>query len=131
MTLLPEQRDLALVVALTAIMWLPYTIALIARAGFMGAMGNRSSVPALPAWAERAKRAHANAVENLILFAPAVILAGNVRPGSPAVGLAAEIYLLSRIVHWIVYVAGVPVVRTLAFAVGWVATIAILVEALK
>ncbi|OHT22306.1 MAPEG family protein [Edaphosphingomonas haloaromaticamans] len=125
MTLLPEQQDLVLVVVATALMWIPYTVALIARGGLMAAMGNRDKVPALPAWAERARRAHGNAVENLVLFAPLLLLAAAASPGSAAIGAAAHVYLGARIIHYFAYVAGIPVVRTLAFVTGWGATIAI------
>lgn len=131
MTLLPEQRDLALVVAATALMWIPYTLALIARGGLMAAMGNREAAPELPAWAQRAKRAHANAVENLVLFAPLLILASLVMPGRAAVLTMAHIYLAARLVHYAAYVAGIPGVRTLAFFAGWGATAGIALELLR
>ena len=131
MTLLPEQETFSLVVAMTALMWLSYTVALILRGGLMAAMGNRDAVPALPAWAERAKRAHGNAVENLVLFAPAVLGAAFVDPASPIVIAATHVYLVTRLVHYAVYVAGVPVVRTLAFVTGWGATLVILGTALS
>lgn len=125
MNLLPEQRDLALIVVATALMWLPYTLALIARGGLTAAMGNRVAVPELPAWSERAKRAHANAVENLVLFAPLVLIGTVVVPGAPMIAAAARVYLVARLVHYAVYVAGIPVIRTIAFFVAWGATLAI------
>ncbi len=131
MTLQPEQKTLVLVLAVTALMWLPYTVALILRGGLMAAMGNRDTAPALPAWAERARRAHANAVENLVLFAPAVLVATFVNPAAPTVEAAARVYLIARLVHYAVYVAGVPVIRTLAFVTGWAATLVILGAALS
>lgn len=131
MTLLPEQLDLALVAAATALMWIPYTLALIARGGLMAAMGNHDAAPDLPAWAQRAKRAHANAVENLALFAPLLLLATIIAPGAASVVLAAHVYLVARLVHYCVYVAGVPVIRTLAFVTGWGATIGIALAVLS
>lgn len=126
-----EQRDLVYVVAATALMWIPYTLALIARGGLMAAMGNRDTATALPAWAERARRAHANAAENLVLFAPLLLLASVVIPGDAAVVIAARVYLVARLVHYGVYVAGVPVIRTLAFFAGWGATVAIVLALLS
>ena len=40
---------------------------------------------------------------------------------TPATVLAAKTYLVARLVHYVVYTAGIPVVRTLAFAAGFVA----------
>jgi uncharacterized MAPEG superfamily protein len=125
MTLAPGQTDLALVTMATAMMWLPYTIAMIARGGLMAAMGNRDGAPDLPPWAQRARRAHANAVENLILFAPLLLLATSIGADAALVALAARIYLIARLFHYVVYAAGLPVVRTLAFVVGWAATVAL------
>lgn len=130
MTLLPEQRDLAWVVTATALMWLPYTLSLIGRGGLMAAMGNRDAVPTLPAWAERAKRAHANAVENLVVFAPLVLLAALLEPANHVVALAARAYLVARLLHYLFYVAGIPVLRTLAFFAGWCATATVAFEVL-
>lgn len=123
--LLPAAYDLAVVTTATALMWVPYTLALMGKGGLMGAMGNRTETVPLPAWAERARRAHANAVENLALFAPLVLLAILVKPADAMVATAAHVYLIARLVHYAVYVAGIPVVRTLAFVTGWGATVAI------
>lgn len=131
MTLSPEQRDLVLVVAFTALMWIPYTIALIARGGLSAAVGNRDALPELWPWAARAKRAHMNAVENLAIFAPLLLLATLHAPGAPGVALDARIYLIARLFHYGVYVAGIPLVRTLAFVVGWGATVALAVLLLR
>lgn len=125
MALSPAQSDLALVAFATALMWLPYTLALMARGGLMAAMGNRDTMPALPAWAERAHRAHANAVENLAVFAPLLILATIVAPDAAHLARAARVYLVARLVHYGVYVAGIPFIRTLAFLAGWGATLVV------
>ena len=75
-----------------------------------------------PAWAQRAKRAHANAVENLAVFAPLVLIAALLGISTPATITAAKVFLIARLVHYVVYTAGIPGVRTLAFLVGFGAT---------
>ncbi|MGB0507709.1 MAG: MAPEG family protein, partial [Pikeienuella sp.] len=62
---------------------------------------------------------HKNAVENLVVFAPLVLAAHIVGTNSEMTATAAMVYFLARLVHYVVYVMAVPVVRTLAFAVGW------------
>lgn len=52
-----------------------------------------------PASAERARRAHANAVENLTVFAPLVIIAAMTGVSTPVTVLAAKTYLGARVVH--------------------------------
>ena len=42
---------------------------------------------------------------------------------SPSTVLAAQTYLVARLVHYLVYAAGIPVLRTLAFVVGVGATL--------
>jgi hypothetical protein len=39
--------------------------------------------------------------------------------------LSAQIYVVARLAHYVIYVAGIPVVRTLAFLAGACATLAI------
>ncbi|MFJ2993144.1 MAPEG family protein [Pandoraea sp. NPDC087047] len=130
MKLTSELYDLTLVAAMTAAMWIPYIVAAIVLRGPMRAMANpvpesasATSGIAAPAWMQRAKRAHANAVENLAVFAPLVLVAAFAGISTPATVFAAKLYLIARMVHYVVYVAGIPVVRTLAFLVGFGATV--------
>jgi uncharacterized MAPEG superfamily protein len=92
--------------------------------GLMLALSNPDpSLPPDPAWAERARRAHGNAIENVAVFAPVVLIAALTGVSTPATVFAAKLYLIARLVHYCVYAAGVPVVRTLAFVVGAAATL--------
>ena len=93
----------------------------------MATMANpgRDDKPMAP-WAERAHRAHANAVENLVLFAPAVLAVQVLGRGDALTVTACALYFFSRLVHYVVYAAGIPVARTLAFFGGWIG-VAILV----
>lgn len=123
MKLSPELYFLALTAVATVLMWVPYILARIMTRGLFAAMGNPSvNDPPDPAWADRARRAHANAVENLAVFAPLVLIAAHAGVTSPATVLAAKVYFWARIAHYFIYAAGIPVARTLAFAVGVVAT---------
>jgi uncharacterized MAPEG superfamily protein len=125
MKLTPELYFLVLVAFATALMWIPYLIARIGVRGLMQAMGNPDPLQAPePAWADRARRAHVNAIENLAVFAPLVLVAAFVGVSTPATVLAAKTYFVARLVHYVVYAAGIPVVRTLAFTAGFVATMA-------
>ena len=123
----PELYYQALVAIATVLMWIPYILARILTRGPMRAMGNLAdpSAPPDPAWAQRARCAHANAAENLAVFAPLVVILALSGASTPATVTAAKIYLGARIVHYIVYTAGIPVVRTLAFGVGFAATMTI------
>lgn len=118
---------LAATLAMSALFALPYVLNRIAVRGLMGTMANPSSSDApLAAWAERAKRAHANAIENLVVFAPAALAVHVAGIGSPLTAAACALYFGSRLVHYVVYAAGLPVIRTLAYF-GGLAAIALLV----
>jgi uncharacterized MAPEG superfamily protein len=121
---------LSLTLAITALFAFPYVLNRIAVRGLLGAMRNPSpeDKPLAP-WAERAQRAHANAVENLVLFAPAVLAIQLLNRGDPLTGMACALFFFSRLIHFVVYTAGIPVLRTLAFFGGW-AGVAILVARL-
>jgi len=124
MKLTPELYCLTLVALATILMWVPYTLARIVTRGVMAALANPDpSFAPDPAWAERARRAHSNAIENLAVFAPLVLIAALVGVSTPATVFAAKLYLAARLVHYPVYAAGIPVVRTLSFVTGVGATL--------
>ena len=127
----PELYWLAATVLMTSLMWTPYILNRIAVRGLVGALANETpqSPPHAP-WAERAMAAHRNAVENLVVFAPAVLLAHTVGVSTGVTTTAAMLYFFARLGHYVVYTAGVPVARTLTFAVGAFCTIAIVLAAL-
>ena len=119
MTFSVELQMLTWVTLATALMWVPYILARIYTRGLMATLANPApSMPADPAWAQRAKAAHANAIENLAVFAPLVLVAAAVGVSTPATVLATQVYVAARLVHYVVYAAGIPVVRTLAFFAG-------------
>lgn len=121
---------LSLTLAATALFWFPYVLNRIVVRGLVGTMSNPSANDKpLAEWAQRAQRAHANATENLVLFAPAVLAVQVLNRGDSLTATACAIYFFSRLAHYIVYTAGIPFVRTLAFFGGWIG-IAILVARL-
>jgi uncharacterized MAPEG superfamily protein len=116
----PELYWLTLTILLTALIWVPYILDRILVRGFWPAISDRGpeNGPHSP-WAQRMIRAHLNAVENLALFAPLVIVAHVLNIHSPALVAATAVYFFARLAHLVVYTLGLPVFRTLAFAVGW------------
>ena len=114
-----ELLYLALVTALTGILWLPYIIDRTAVRGLMDAVGYPDNPKPQSPWAQRLMKAHANAVENLVVFATLVLLANAINLSSAAIGTAAMVYFWARVIHAVGYTLAVPMVRTLAFAVGF------------
>jgi len=107
---------------ITALFWMPYATDWIIQRGPMGAMGNPGkNDPDRRLWADRAKRAHYNSVENLVTFAPLILVLNAAGISTPTTVLAAEFYFWVRLVYYPVYTAGIPVIRTLLFIAGFVA----------
>jgi uncharacterized MAPEG superfamily protein len=113
---------LTLTVILTGLLWVPYVLNRIMVRGVGGAMANptRNAAPHAE-WATRLMFAHDNAVENLIVFAPLVLILNAIDYSSQWTVLACAVYFWARVAHLIVYTMGLPVFRTLAFTVGFLA----------
>ncbi|MEO7547311.1 MAG: MAPEG family protein [Ramlibacter sp.] len=122
---------LALTLGLTALLSLPYVLNRIAVIGLMGAMANPApGAKPMAAWAARAQAAHANAVENLVMFAPAALAVVASGKANGMTATACAVYFFARLVHYVVYTAGIPVARTLSWATGWAATLALVARVL-
>jgi uncharacterized MAPEG superfamily protein len=125
--LTPELYYLTIIAVVTVLMWVPYMGARMITRGVARTFADSADprAPADPAWARRAQRAHANAVENFAVFTPLVIVLVMTGSSTPATVLAVQTYLAARLVHYVVYTAGIPVIRTLAFLAGVGATLVI------
>ena len=111
---------LTLTAILTGVLWVPYILDRIMVRGLMGAMANpsRRDKPQSE-WAQRLYFAHTNAVDNLVVFAPLVLVLDALGHSSTSTVVACAVYFGARLAHAIVYALGIPVARTLAFAVGF------------
>ena len=117
---------LTLTVILTGLMWVPYILDRIKVRGVKGAMANPSPRDKRQSpWAERLYFAHTNAVENLVIFAPLVLILDAQGHSTQSTAIACAVYFWARLAHAIVYTMGVPVLRTLAFTVGFLAQAAL------
>ena len=113
---------LVLTVAMTGLFWLPYILDRIMVRGLMPTMANPGPTDKpQSAWAQRMMAAHTNAVENLVIFAPLVLVAQLLSIATPTAAFACALFFWSRLAHVVVYTLGIPVLRTLAFAGGFVA----------
>lgn len=106
--------------AMTAAFWIPYIAnRMIERGVFSALWDPHGETHATAQWADRMMRAHKNAIENLCVFAPLVILAILFERLSSNTAIATEVYFFARLGHFIVFSAGLPVVRVLLFLVGF------------
>ena len=113
---------LTLTVLMTALMWLPYIINRMLEQGIGFAMWDpQGETKTAVIWAERMTRAHKNAVENLIIFAPLVLTLQLTDLRNELTALACIMYFFSRLTHYIVFSLGIPLLRIFAFMTSVVA----------
>lgn len=117
----PELKYLTLTAVVTALMWVPYILNVIANNGLTTAVGYPPGGLTLSPWAERLKKAHYNSVENLVVFATLVLVAHALDISNAATVSATLVYFWARIAYAVIYAAGIPWLRTLSFAVAWAA----------
>ena len=123
---------LTLTVILTGLLWIPYIINRSQVRGLMGSMANpsRGDKPHAP-WATRLMFAHDNAVENLVIFATLVLILNAIDYSTTWTALAAAVFFWARVAHVIVYTLGLPVFRTTAFLVGFLADVVLVLGIFK
>lgn len=123
---------LTMTVILTGLLWVPYIIDRIMVRGLMKTLDNPSpkDKPQSP-WAQRLYFAHTNAVDNLVIFAPLVLILDSLGRQTQTTAIACAVYFWARLAHAIVYALGVPVLRTLAFAVGFLAQAALVLAVFR
>ena len=115
-----ELLYLVYVTAFTGLLWVPYILDRIAVGGLKAAVGYPEVVAQSP-WGLRLKKAHYNAIENLVIFATLVLAAHALGVSNNAIATAAIVYFWARVVHLVAYTLAWPWVRTLAFTVGFFA----------
>jgi uncharacterized MAPEG superfamily protein len=116
---------LALVTAFTGLLWFPYVLDRTKVWGLADTVGYPANPKPLSPWAERLKRAHANAVENLVIFATLVLVANAMGITGGAIATCAMVYFWARVLHAVAYSAAWPWVRTLAFTAAWLSCVVI------
>ena len=116
-----ELLYLTYVAALTGLLWVPYILDRVAVRGLLDAVGYPENPKPQSPWAQRLMKAHANAVENLVVFATLVLAAHALGITNSTVATACIVYFWARVVHVLSYTLAIAWVRTLAFTVGFVA----------
>ena len=118
--LTPELTALASTAVLTSIMWIPIILNRLKEDGIWPALSNpQPDVRPMANWSYRLGNAHRNALENLMIFAPLVLIVHVMGIGNGVTAMAASVFFLSRIAHAVIYTLGIPLFRTVAFAIGF------------
>lgn len=125
-----ELMSLTWVTALTAVLWMPYVLNLIVVRGLLDAVGYPEDPKPMSGWAAKMKAGHANAIENLVVFATLVLIANAAGVTNDITVLACELYFWARLVHVVAYTFAIPWVRTLAFVAGFACQVALILQVL-
>ncbi|MGB5398224.1 MAG: MAPEG family protein [Gammaproteobacteria bacterium] len=116
----PEMFWLLMTVAMTALMWLPYILNRMWEQGVVSAIWDpHGHTEAKAAWASRMMSAHGNAVENLVILAPLVLMLVMTGSATAKTALAVQVYFIARLVHYLAFSFAVPVLRVLSFLAGF------------
>ncbi len=109
-----------LTAGLTGILWMPIIANRLAEMGIWRVLKNpEPDAQPHAAWAFRLAAAHRNAIENLVVFAPLAIAVHVAGLGNAITATACAVFFIARLAHAGIYTAGVPLFRTIAFAVGF------------
>ena len=126
----PDLRLLLWSVALAFVQVLVAAATANSQVGLAALAGNREVLPELTGIAGRAQRAHRNMLENLPLFIALVLIAQVAGRTNGTTLLGAELFFWARLAHAIIYLAGIPWLRTLAWAVSAIGMLLIFLQLL-
>jgi uncharacterized MAPEG superfamily protein len=98
--------------------------------GLMPMAGPRDDLPPPKPFQARTKRLVDNHREGLTMFAPLVLVAAAEHVSDNVTVLGAELFFYARVAHAVLYMAGVPMIRPLAWAVGLAGTVMVLLGVL-
>ena len=110
-----ELEMLVLVSLLSIALAFPPLIALVLENGLQFAGGNRDEHFTMPVWGERATRAQWNLLANLPAFAALVLAAAVAGISNEETVWGAQLFFWARAAHAVIYVAGIPYIRAVAF----------------
>src|SRR5712692_8906209 len=127
-----DLKYLAFTAFLTAALWIPYIIAQVVTNGFLAPPNYVDPTPRpVPLWGKRADRAYLNAVEVFAPFAALVIIVHLAGKANAMTAFWAISFFWLRLAHAVVYLLGLPYVRTLVFTLGFVSVAGIFWEVIK
>jgi uncharacterized MAPEG superfamily protein len=116
-----KQPELALLVWAVLLAFVQMLIAVSGatlQVGLPALAGNREGLAPCTGWAGRAARAHHNMLENLVLFAALVLAAVLAGRTNGTTLLGAQLFFWARLVYAVVYLAGIPYLRTALWLVS-------------
>jgi uncharacterized MAPEG superfamily protein len=114
----PELVLLLWAVLLTFVQMLIAVSGATLQLGLPALAGNREGLAPCTGWAGRAARAHHNMLESLVLFASLVLVAVIAGKTNATTLLGAQLFFWARVTYAVVYLAGIPWLRTAVWLVS-------------
>lgn len=107
-----ELKLLVCTVALAFVQMLVSVVGSMLQVGLPALAGNHEGWPEITGWAGRAVRAHRNMLESLVLFAALVLVGQAAGKLNAVTALGAQLFIWARLGYAVVYLIGVPWLRT-------------------
>ena len=127
----PELSWLVWAVALAFVQVLIAVTGAFTQVGLMKLVGNREDMPKLTGWVGRAERAHLNMMINLVLFASLELAVAVLGKGNATTMLGAELFFWCRLAYAVIYLAGLPWLRTLSWVGSIIGLVLIFLQIVK
>jgi len=86
--------------------------------GLPTAAGNQHDIAPWAGWNDRLNRAIRNLIEAIAIFAPIALAVHVLGLSNETTALGAQLFVIARLVHAVVFTLGVPWVRTTAWFLG-------------
>ena len=120
---------LAYTALLTGSLWIPYVISQVVTNGLLTPGNYVDPTPRpVPLWGKRADRTLMNAVEVFGPFAALVLIAQVAGKANATTAFWSTFFFWARLTHAVVYLLGVPYIRTVTFTLGWFAIVGLFWE---
>src|SRR5260370_28892081 len=127
-----DLKYLAFTAILTASLWIPYVVCQVMTNGPLVPPNYVDPTPrSLPSWGKRADRTYINAVENFAPFAVLVLAIHLAGKANPMTAFWAMSFFWLRLAHAVVYLLGIPYLRTVIFTLGYVAVFGVSLAVVK
>jgi uncharacterized MAPEG superfamily protein len=127
----PEMILLLWAVALAFVQVLVAANGAFMQVGLGALAGNRENLPAITGWAGRAQRAHRNMMENLPLFIALVLVGAAAQKSNEMTVLGAQLFFWGRFAYALLYIGGIPWLRTGAWAVSVAGMVLMFLQLIK
>ena len=124
----PDLTYLVWAAALTVLQMVMAAMFAAQQCGLPKLVGNREDLPPLTGIAGRAQRAHRNMLESLVLFAVLVLVAQAAGKANAATATGSLIFFWARVVYALVYLVGIPWLRTGVWAVSMAGLVVIFLQ---